>query len=103
MFLVTRFFQAAKRVGGPLAEPEQIAMQPVPKSVAVARTKTLRQFQRQWSVAGTNQIFPQLNFVRREYADAAPAARNGDIPLLGIGRGLDGGIGKKDMIHGFAL
>ncbi len=69
-------------------------MQPIPKPIAVTRTKTACEFHRQWSVTGANQIFAQLNFIRRENANAAPTARNGDIPLLGIGRRLDGRIGK---------
>ena len=78
-------------------------MQPVPKPVAVARAQATGKFQRERPVTGTNEIFAQLNFIRRENADAAPPARNGDIPLLGVGSRLDGGIGKKNVIHSFAL
>ena len=46
MFLVTGHFQAAKRVGGPPAEPEQRAMQPFPKPVGMAWTNIARQLQR---------------------------------------------------------
>jgi len=74
MFLVTGHFQAAKRVGCTSAEPEQRAMQPIPKPVGMAWTNFLRQFQRQRPVAGANQVFTQLHFVRRENADAAPTA-----------------------------
>ena len=74
VFMVTGHFQTAKRVGGPLAEPEEITMQPVPKPVGMARTNTVRQFQCQRPVAGANQVFTQLNFIRRENADAAPTA-----------------------------
>ena len=49
-------------------------MQPVPKPVGMARTNTVRQFQRQRPVAGANQVLTQLNFIRRENADAAPTA-----------------------------
>ena len=68
------FFQAAKGVGSPLAESEEITMQPVPKPVGMARTNTVRQFQCQRPVAGANQVLTQLNFIRRENANAAPAA-----------------------------
>lgn len=78
-------------------------MQPVPKLVAIARAQATGKFQRQRPVTGANEIFTQLNFVRGENADAAPTARNGDIPLLGVGGRLDGGIGKKNVIHRFAL
>ena len=68
------YFQTAKRVGGPLAETEETAMQPVPKPVAVARAKARCQFQCQRPVTGTNQILAQLDFIRRENADATPTA-----------------------------
>jgi len=56
-------------------------MQPVPKPVAVARAQARCQFQCQRPVTGANEIFAQLNFIRRENANAAPPARNGDIYL----------------------
>ena len=74
VFMTAGFFQTAKRVGGPLAETEEITMQPVPKPVGMARTNTVRQFQCQRPVAGANQVLTQLNFIRRENADAAPTA-----------------------------
>ena len=74
VFMVTCDFQAAKGVGSPLAETEKITMKPVPKPVGMAWTNTVRQFQRQRPVAGTNQVLTQLNFIRRENADAAPTA-----------------------------
>src|ERR1035441_7566687 len=78
-------------------------MQPVPKPVAVARAQATGKFKRKRPVTGAHEVFTQLNFIRRENADAAPPARNGDIPLLGVGSRLDGGIGKEDVIHRFAL
>jgi hypothetical protein len=39
----------------------------------------------------------------RENADAAPPARNGHISLLRVRCLLYCGIGKQDVIHGFAL
>ena len=57
-------------------------MQPVPKPVAVARAKARCQFHCQRPVTGTNQILTQLNFVRRENADAAPTTRDGDISTV---------------------
>jgi len=48
----------------------------------MTRTKSLRQFQRQRPVTGTNQVLTQLNFVRRENADAAPTTRDGDISTV---------------------
>lgn len=65
-------------------------MQPIPKLVAATRVKILRQFHRQRPMAGSGQVFPQLLPVWREYMDAAPTARNRDVPLLRIGRGFDG-------------
>src|SRR5258706_2948942 len=107
MFLVflamTGLFQAEKYIGAPPAKTKKRAMQPVPKPVAISRAKASRQFQRQWPVTRPNKVFPQLNLVRRENADAAPTARNGDIPLLRIGCGLNGGIRKQDVIYSLAL
>ena len=74
VFVTAGFFQAAKSVGCPLAEPEEITMQPVPKPVGMVWTNTVRQFQCQRPVAGANQVLTQLNFIRRENADAAPTA-----------------------------
>jgi hypothetical protein len=96
-------FQPAKRIGGALAEPQEAAMQSVPKWIAIEWAQATGKFQRQRSVTGTRQIFPQLLLIRRENADAASPARNGDIPLLGVGCGLDGGIGKQNVIHRLAL
>ena len=96
-------FQSAKRVGGALAESQKTAMQPVPKRIAIERAQATGKFQRQRPVAGTRQILAQLLLVRRENADATPPARNGDIPLLRVGCGLDGGIGKENVIHRLAL
>lgn len=78
-------------------------MQMIPKQIAVARAQATCKFQCERPVAGTDEVFAQLNFIRRENSDAAPPARNGDIPLLGIGSRLDGGIGKEDVIHRLAL
>ena len=69
-------------------------MQPVPKRIVIERTQAAGKFQRQRPVAGTRQILAQLLLVRRENADTAPPARNRDIPLLRVRRGLDGGIRK---------
>jgi hypothetical protein len=74
VFMVTCDFQAAKGVGSPLAEPKQITMQPVPKPVGMARTKTMPKFHSQWPVSRANQILTQLNFIRRENADATPTS-----------------------------
>src|SRR5580692_7283371 len=78
-------------------------MQSLPKRIAVLWTQATGKLQRERPVAGANQIFSQLNFVRREDSDAAPTARNGDIPLLSVGCRLDSGIGKKNVIHRLAL
>ncbi len=78
-------------------------MQPVPKRIAIERTQAAGKIQRQWPVAGTDEIFPQLNFIWSENTDAPPATRNGDIPLLRVRCGLDGGIGKENIIHRLAL
>jgi hypothetical protein len=87
-------FQPAKRIGGMSAKPQKTAMQPVPKRIVFERAQATGKFQRQRPVAGTRQILAQLLLVGRENADAAPPARDGDIPLLRVRRGLDGGIGK---------
>jgi hypothetical protein len=42
VLMAAGYFQTAKRVGGPLAETEETAMQPVPKPVVVTRAKTGR-------------------------------------------------------------
>ena len=68
------FFQAVKGVGSPLAESEEITMQSVPKPVGMVWTNAVRQFQCQRPVAGANQVFTHLNFIRRENANAAPTA-----------------------------
>ena len=60
-------------------------------------------FKCQRTVTGTGNIFPELFLVGRENTDAAPSARDGHIPLLRVGRGLYGGIGKQNEIHRFAL
>jgi hypothetical protein len=44
VLMVTGFFQAAKRVGSPLVETEEITMKPIPKPICIARTKIVRQF-----------------------------------------------------------
>lgn len=69
----------------------------------IGRAQATGKFQCQRPVAGTRQILTQLLLVRRENADAAPPARNGDIPLLRVGCGLDGGIGEQNVIHRLAL
>ena len=78
-------------------------MKPVPKRIVIGRAQATGKFQCQRPVAGTRQILTQLLLVRRENADAAPPARNGDIPLLRVGCGLDGGIGEQNVIHRLAL
>jgi hypothetical protein len=89
VFMRARLFQATKGDGSTLAETEEVTIQPVPKPVCMARTKSMPQFHCQRPMTGTNQILTQLNFVRRENADATPTARNGDIPLLGTIRSLE--------------
>ena len=74
MLVTAGKFQTGKLVGGTLAESEQTAMQPIPKPIAVGRANVGSEFQRQRSVTGANQIFAQLNFIRRENTDAAPPA-----------------------------
>ena len=74
VFMTAGFFQAAKSVGSPLAETEEITMQPVPKPVGMARTNTVRQFQCQRPVARAGQVFPQLLLVWCKNANATPTA-----------------------------
>jgi hypothetical protein len=57
----------------------------------------------QWTVAGTGDGFAESLLVGGEDADALAAAANADVPLLGIGRGLDRGVGEEDVVHGFPL
>ncbi len=78
-------------------------MQPAPKRVVPERAQATGKFQCQWPVAGTRQILVQLLLIRGENADAAPPARNGNMPLLRIRCGLDGGIGEQNAIHRLAL
>ncbi len=96
-------FQPANIVGGATTETKQIAVQPVPKQPASGRDKNRRQFHGQRPMTGVGHILAQLLFIWRENADATPSARNGHIPLLRVCRRLDGGIGKQDVIHSFAL
>jgi hypothetical protein len=49
----------------------------------------LRHGQRQSPFAGTGNIFPKLDFVSRENLHTLAPARNRDIPLVLICRGLD--------------
>jgi hypothetical protein len=72
IFVIAEFFQAAKGIGSPLDEQQQITMQPVPKPVCMAWTNIMRQFQCQRSMAAVNQVLIQLNFIRCENANAAP-------------------------------
>ena len=71
----------AEHVRCPLAKPEQVAMQPIPKQVATAGHEIFHQFQCQWPVTGAGHVFTELLLVRREYADAAPPARDGHISV----------------------
>ena len=101
--MTAELFQSAKRIGGMSAKPQKMAMQPVPKWIVIERALATGKFQGQRPVAGARQILTQLLLVRREYADAAPPARNGDIPLLRVGSRFDGGIGKENVINRLAL
>jgi hypothetical protein len=103
LVVVTGLFQLAKSVGGIPTEAQEITMHSLPKRIAFARMQTTGKFEGERPVTGANKIFTQLNFIRRENTDAAPPARNGDIPLLRAGSGLDGGIGKENVIHRLAL
>lgn len=97
-------FQSAERIGGMLAKPQEAALKPVPKRITIERAQPASgKFERQRPVAGARQVLTQLLLVRRKNANAAPPARNGDIPLLGVGSGLDGGIRKENVIHRLAL
>jgi hypothetical protein len=97
------FFQLHNAIGGPSAEAKQIAMQPIPKMDGATLGGNASQFHGQWAMAGAGDVLAQLLFVRRKDADAAPAARDGHIPLLRACCGFHGRIGKQDVIHGFAL
>ena len=89
--------------GGSTTEANKITVQPIPKPMLSARDKTGRKFHRQWPMTGARDILTKLLLVRRENADAAPSARNGDIPLLRVRCRLNGRIGEQDVIHRFAL
>jgi len=86
----TRQLETTERVGGALSKSEKTTVQPIPKAHATARNETGREFQGQRSVTGANHVLPQLSLVRREDANAAPAARDRHVPLLCVRRGLDG-------------
>src|SRR5438445_2139634 len=75
-------------------------MQPIPNADDTARGKAGCKFHCQWPMAAAGDILAQLLLVRREDADATSPARNGHIPLLRVRRGLDGRIGKQDVIRG---
>ena len=97
------FFQTAKRVRHLFAKAQKITVQFVPKVQTGLLMEIPGKFKRQRAVTGTGNIFPKLFRVGRENTDAAPSARDGHIPLLRVGRGFDGGIGKQNVIHRFAL
>jgi hypothetical protein len=82
-------FQPDKVVSGPATKPKEVAMQPVPKVNDAARREAGCQFHGQGTMAGAGDVLTQLLLVRGKYADAAPAARNGHIPLLRVRGGFD--------------
>ena len=97
-------FEADKVVGSAATEAEQITVQPIPKPIAVTGGRgSSRKFQRERAMTGPGHDFTELLFVRGEDADAAAPARDRDIPLLRVRRGLDGRIGEQDVIHSLAL
>ena len=103
MTMATREFQSAEAVSRAATETQQVAMQPIPKADAATRGYTSREFHRQWAMPGALDVLAQLLLVRREDADATTTAGNGHIPLLRVGRGLDGRVGEQDVIHSLAL
>ena len=54
-------------------------------------------------MAGADDVFAELGLVGGEDADAAAASGDADVPLLGVGGGLDGGVGEQDVVDGLAL
>ena len=103
MTMATREFQSAEAVSRAATEAQQVAMQPIPKADAATRDYTSREFHRQWAMPGARDVLAQLFLVRGEDADSAPSTRDGHIPLLCVGRGLDGGVREQDVIHSLAL
>ena len=101
--MTTREFQPDKVVSGPAAKAEKITVQPIPEACSGPRHNARREFQCQRPVPGARDVLTQLLLVWREDANATPPARNGHIPLLRVGRSLDGGIGEQDVINGLAL
>jgi hypothetical protein len=55
------------------------------------------------TIIGANNILAKLCLVAGENADAPPSTGNRHVPLLSIRGRPDGGVGKQDVIHRFAL
>jgi len=89
IFFLFGFFQTAKCVRHLFAKAQKITVQFVPKVQTGLLMKISGEFKRQGAVPRAGDIFPELFRVGRENADAAPPTRDGHIPLLRVGRGLD--------------
>ena len=96
-------FDSDKAIGGGLAEAEQVTAEAMPDVAAAGAGETGGQIEGQGSVAGADEVLAELVLVRGEDADSTAAAGDADVPLLGICGGLDGGVRKQDVVHGFAL
>lgn len=66
-------------------------------------TSVRDQVEGQLAVARLQDVLAQLRLVRGKDSNAAAAPGDRDVPLLGIGRGFDRGIGEENVIDGFAL
>ena len=69
---------------------------------ALSRGKT-DEIECKFAVASPRDGVAEFFLVGGKNFDAFPTARDGHIPLLRVRRGANGGIGKKDVIHGLAL
>jgi len=78
------------------------AKQPL-RNAEPSEVRGVREINRQFAVAGTENVLMKLRLVARENLDAFAPARDRHVPLLPVRGRLDGGIREQDVIHGFAL
>jgi hypothetical protein len=68
-----------------------------------SRKLSTRQVHGESTIIGANNILAKLRLIAGEDADAPPSTGNRHVPLLLVGRGLDGRIREQDVIDGLAL
>lgn len=101
--MTTDVLETTEHLRRATTETKHTTINQIPAKLATMRRVLAGQFYRQRTVTGTGYILAQLLFVRREDAHAAPAPRDRHVPLLRVGRGLDGRVGEQHIIHCLAL